>query len=230
MTTALDTLKRSLRMLGVYATGEEPRAQEASDGLAAFNALIGTMSNGGMVYAKSLDSISIAAGTSSITVGPSGGTVTTRPVQVLDDSYVLIDTVSYPLKELTLQQYNDLGLKTVQGIPRFFWVQPSMPNITVTLWPVPDQAMTLKLWSSKPLSSALSLTTELSFPPGYEDAFAYLLAEALAPEYAVSLTSEMLRGVGRSRRLLKRTNLEVPKLSMPNAVLGNPVFLDIREL
>jgi len=214
VTTALDVLKRSMRMLGVYAIGENPSAEETADGITAFNALIGTLSNGQMVYVKTLDTISLAAAQASVTVGPSGSTITARPVRVRPESYILYQGVSYPLQVLTLQEYNDIGVKTTQGIPVGIWVQPSMPDITVTPWPIPSDAMTLMLWSDKVLSSTVTATTELSFPPGYEDAFAYLLAEAIAPEYEVELPKTVQVGVIRSRRLLKRTNLQVPKLKL----------------
>jgi hypothetical protein len=230
MTTALDIIKRSMRLLGVYSIGEEPSASESQDCLTALNALMGTLSNSAMVYAKTLDSIAITAGQSSVTVGPSGATVTARPVEVLSESYFLSSNVSYPLSVFTLQQYNDLGLKTTQGIPVGIWPQMDMPDVTLTFWPVPSQAMTLKLWSTKLLTSFPALTTAVSLPPGYDDAIAYLLAETIAPEFQVEPPPSVMRGAQRSRRMLKRTNLEVPKLSMPAEVVGRPFFIDIRQL
>lgn len=215
MATALDVLKRSMRMLGVYSIGEDPSAEETADGIAAFNALIGTLSNGPMIYAKTLDTIALSATVGSITVGPTGGTVTSRPVRVLPQSYITYQGVSYPLDILTLQEYNDVPVKATQGIPVGIWVQPDMPDITVTFWPIPSEAMTLNLWSDKVLSSTLTPTTQLSFPPGYEDAFAYLLAEAIAPEYEVDpLPKAVEVGASRSRRLLKRTNRQIPRQAM----------------
>src|SRR5687768_10606508 len=102
-------------MLGVYAAGESLDASEAADGLAALNALVQSL-RGQMVYAKTLDSIALVAGTAAYTVGPSGGTVTTRPTQVLGESYILRGDVSHPLELVSLQQYNAIALKGVQGI------------------------------------------------------------------------------------------------------------------
>jgi hypothetical protein len=225
MTTALDIFKRSTRLLGVSASGEEPSAEETADGLTALNALIGTLSNTALVYAKTLDSISVAAGTSSITVGPSGTTITTRPVRVLDDSYFVMGSLSYPLEIMTLQQYNDISDKTTSATPVGIHVQADVPNITISFWPVPSEAITLKLWSDKLIASTLSAATVLSLPPGYEDALAYLLAESIAPEYETEPSPSVMRGVMRSRRLLARTNLQIPQLSMPSK-LGYRVLDD----
>lgn len=229
MTTALDIIKRSMRLLGVYAIGEDPTDDEAESGLTALNALLDSLANSGqLVYAKTLDSIALVGGTAAYTVGPSGGTATTRPVEVLDESYVTLNNVTYPVSVISLQQYNDIGLKTIQGIPRYVWVQPDMPDVTVTLWPVPDQAYTLKLWSNKAITGTLSLTTTLSLPPGYLRMLAYLLAEDLSAEYQVGVPASVATIASQARRLLKRTNLEVPQLSVQR--ITRPYFVDIREM
>jgi hypothetical protein len=214
MTTAIDVLKRSMRMLGVLGADRTVSPEETADGMTALNALIGTLSNTGLVYAKTLDSISVAAGTASITVGPSGGTITPRPVRVLDDSYFLMGSLSYPLETMTLQQYNDISDKTTSSTPVGIHVQADMPNITISFWPVPSEAITLKLWSDKLIASTLAAATVLSLPPGYEDALAYLLAESIAPEYETEPSPSVMRGVTRSQRLLARTNLQIPELSL----------------
>lgn len=213
--TALDILKRSLRMIGVYAIGEEPSAEETADGMFALNSLMGSISNTGLVYSKTLDTISVAGGTQSIEVGPSGDTITDRPIRVLSDSYFVLGEVSYPLDVITLQQYNDISLKGTTGIPTAIRAQMDMPNVTLTFWPIPSDAITLNLWSLKALSGTLTAATVLSFPPGYYDALAYLLAEAIAPEYSVGLSQSVADGVRRSRKLLKRASFEVPQLDIP---------------
>lgn len=219
-TTALDIIKRALRMLGVYSTGEDLSPEESADGLAALNALLGSVSNGGMVSAKTLDSISLSATVASITVGPSGTVVTDRPVRVRPESYISLSGVSYPLDLLTLQQYNLVSVKADSGIPAGIYVQPDMPNITLTLWPVPSQAMTLNLWSDKLLASFPGLTSLVSLPPGYEAALPPMLAEEIAPEYEVPVPVPVAKAAARGRRVLKRTNLQVPTLSLDCPGIG----------
>lgn len=213
-TTALDIIKRALRLLGVYSTGEDPSAQESTDALGSLNAMLGSVSNGAMVSAKTLDTIALSASVASISVGPSGAVVTDRPVRVRPESYIVLSGVSYPLDVYTLQLYNDIGVKADGGIPEGIYVQPDMPNITVTLWPVPSQAMTLNLWSDKQLASFPTLTTVVSLPPGYEAALPPMLAEEIAPEYELPVPDAVARLASRGRRVLKRTNLQIPSLSL----------------
>lgn len=225
-TTALDILKRALRLLGVYAAGEEPSPEETTDGLASLNDLMDELSLGDMVYAKSLDQITLTANQPSVTVGPSGATVTTRPMEVLDDSYIVIGSQTYPLQVMTLQEYNDIGLKQQTSIPRGIWSQMDMPNITVTLWPVPNQTMTLMLWSQKALASFPTLTTAVSLPPGYKKALAYLLAIDIAPEYEVEPSALVLRGATNARRMIEAKNFEPPMLVLP-AEIRSPARYNI---
>lgn len=222
MTTALDIIKRSVRMLGVYATGEELSAQEAQDARSVLDALMGEVSNGAMIYAKTLDSIALSASVASITVGPSGTVITARPVRVLPESYIDLSGVSFPLQVLSLQEYTDIAVKASSGIPVGIYVQPDMPNVTVTLWPVPSQAMTLNLWSDKLVASFPSLTTVVSLPPGYENALAPMLAVELAPEYEIAVPDAVAKLAARGRRVIKRTNVQVPRLTLDIPGMGSP--------
>jgi hypothetical protein len=228
--SALDIIKRAMRLLGVYAIGEDPSAEEAQDGLSALNALMDSLSNSPLlVFARTEDEIAIAAGTATLTVGPSGDTVTDRPVRVLGSSYYEIGGVSYPLDLLTLDQFNAIGDKTTTGLPTAMYAQMGMPDATVYLWPVPEQAVTLHLWSDKQFNTFDSLTEEVSLPPGYNRMLAFLLAIDLAPEFQVDPPPAVIRGAAAARRALKRTNLEVPVLDIPAGVPGSPGFRDIRE-
>jgi len=228
MASALDLIKRSLRLLGVYSIGEEPSAEEARDALTALSALTDSLANSGLlIYAKTLDTIALTSGTATYTVGPSGATVTARPVDVLDASYISYQGVDYPLSVWTLDDYNSIAVKTVGGTPVGMYPQMDMPNITLSLWPVPSAAMTLKLWSNKALTTFPGLTTTVSLPLGYEQMLTFLLAESLAAEYQVPVPQAVMMEVARVRRNIKRTNVQVPRLQMPYGIPSND-FIDWR--
>lgn len=230
MSTALDIIKRSLRLLGVYSAGEDLSADESADALSALNALMDSLSNDSLqVFARSVDAIALSAGTASVTVGPSGGTVTTRPVEVLDESYLRIGSTDYPLDMLTLDEWNAIGTKTLSGLPAALYVQPDMPDITVHIWPQPSEAATLYLWSRKQIRQFTSLPTELNLPPGYERMLAFMLAEELAPEYEREPSPTVRQKAAAARRSIKRTNLEVPVLDMPPGVPDGTMYRDIRS-
>jgi hypothetical protein len=231
MTTALDIIKRSMRLLGVYSIGEDPTAAESADALTALNALVDTLPNSPLtIHSKTLDSITLVANQASYTVGPSGATVTPRPVEVLDISYITYQGVDYGLSKATQQDYNSIDVKTIGGIPGLIYPLMDMPNITVYLWPVPSEVMTLNLWSVKALTSFPALNTVVSLPLGYEQFLAFFLAETLAPEFEVQVPESVARECARIRRAIKRTNTEVPRLTMPYGIPNGNQYVDWRSL
>lgn len=231
MTTALDVIKRSMRLLGVYAIGEEPSSSETTDALSVLNSMMGSWANDSLaIYAKTLDSITLSYNVASYTVGPSGSTITTRPTEVSSASYIDYQNVSYPLSIATLNDFNQIPVKSlVIGIPQTMYVLPNMPNVTLTLWPVPSTTMTLNLWSSKLIQSFANLTDTLTLPTGYESALSYCLAEELGPEFGVQVSPDILRKAAQAMRLIRRTNTEVPRLSMPRGIPRGRDFVNYRN-
>lgn len=222
MTTALDIIKKATRLLGVYAIGEELSADESQDGLSALNAMLDSWANENLlIYAKTLDTVNLIAGQSSFTMGPTGTTVTTRPVFVDSSSYITYQNVTYPLQKLTLADYNSIGLKNqTSGIPTSFWPLMNFPDITITLWPVVADSMTMSVWSNKLITTFPTLTTAISLPPGYERLVIYSLAEELAPEYDVTVPPGVAMIAAKARRNIKRTNTEPGLMSMPYGIPG----------
>ncbi len=230
MTTALDIIKRSMRLLGVYSIGETPSADESADALFALNSMVESWANENLfIYAKTLNTITLAANVGSYTVGPSGSTITGRPLEVSDASYITYQGVDYPLSIVTLNDYNSIPVKTIAGIPNLLYVLPNMPNVTVQLWPLPSETMTLNLWSNKTLQSFSGLTDVIALPPGYERALAYCLAQEIGPEFDVKVSPDITKKAMQARKVLKRTNTEVPRLSMPYGIPMGNEFVDYRN-
>lgn len=230
MTTARDLIKRSMRQLGVYTIGEEPSDDEAADGLEALNAMLDSWATENLfVYAKTLDVVPLIAGQQTFTIGPTGTVVSDRPVTMLDESYILYQTVSYQLVKWTDAEFQQISVKTQNsGIPCGFWPLMNMPDATVTLWPIPSDAMDMYLWSNKLITSFPDLTTDVVLPPGYERALAFSLAEEIAPEYEVQVSSAVAMKASKARKNLKRINTQVPVMQMPYGIPNNNSYYDWR--
>ena len=217
MGTALDSIKRSMRLLGVLSQGETPSAQESADGLESLNAMLDSFANDKQViYAPTLDTIAWAPSTPSYTLGPTGTVVTVRPITLLQSCYFDWGDVSYPLRSITVDEYNEISLKTLNTtIPQYIWINPTFPDATVTLWPTPSTAVSVKLWSNKVLQSIPTLTTELALPPGYKDFIDYNLAERLAPEFEAQVPMAVAKQAMLTRKTLARTNFVSQKMMYP---------------
>jgi hypothetical protein len=231
MTTAIDIIKRGMRLIGVLSIGETPSDEESQDCLEALNALMGSLANSPlMIFARTNEALPLAANTASYTVGPSGGLVTVRPVDVLESSNIIYQGVTYPLVKWTLPDYQQITVTTSGGIPTGFYAQMDMPNITLTFWPVPSEAMVFNMWSDKQITEFSSLTQQLVMPPGYDRALALMLAVEIAPEFEVEPSPNLLRLCAQARKMVKRTNTEVPRLQMPYGIPDNNTYMDWRSL
>lgn len=221
MTTALDMIKRSMRLIGAIGIGETPDDQESQDGLTALNALVDSISNNQMlINAMTLNSFALTSGDAIYTVGATGDIATTRPMRVDDSSYIEKGGLTYQMKQIDGDQYNAIGDKSAQGdTPEFFWYRGDYPNGTLTFYPVPGSGCTLKLWSWKALATFPTLTTAVSLPPGYEDLLVFNLAVSIAPEYHMDVPREVSRQAMLTKKRVKRTNTVVPTMSLPTAVL-----------
>jgi hypothetical protein len=217
--TCIDLIKRAYRLIAVYSIGETPTSSEAVDGLTALNAMLSDWANEGlMTYATTTDAIPIVANTNTYTIGATGGFVSDRPQEVLSSSYIQYSGVSYPLGLLTQEQYNDIQVKAISGIPTSMLYIGTFPNATITLYPTPSDTMTLNLVSKKLLNVFANLTDVVALPPGYENAVVFNLAVYLSAEFGMPLPQQVAMQAAGSKRTIKRTNHVSPILKMPYGV------------
>jgi hypothetical protein len=218
----IDIISRAMRLLGVYSIGEAPSADESASGLAALNSMLDSWSTQNLfIYAQSTDPIPLTANVGSYLVGPdiAAAFITPRPVQILDSTYIDLGGVSCGIEVLPLANYNNIALKTdVSGVPSVLYALMTMPNITLNLWPVPSQAMTLNLVSNKVITSFAAIADPVVLPPGYDRALVYSLAEELAPEYQIAISPDLARKAAHARKTIKRINTEVPLMQMPYGI------------
>ena len=221
--TALDILKRAMRLAGVYSLGEEPTADESASGLMALNAMIESMANESLlIYVHTADSSPLVAATSLYTLGASGTVVTTRPIQALDTSYIVYQNVSYPCALLTLEQYNAIPYKTqTSEFPFSLWYEDTYPNASITVYPTPTASSTLVFWSKKQLSGFATLTDVVTLPTGYFDLLCYNMAVYWAPEFdGAEVPRAVILQASNLKRTIKRTNTKPPTLLLPASIIG----------
>ena len=224
MATAGDQINAALRLLGVLAEGETPSAETSQDALTALNQMIDSWSVERLSVFNTVDqTFTWPASTISRTLGPSGVFVGVRPV-MLDDSTYFRDAstgVSYGIKFINQQQYDAIAVKTVTATyPQVMWVNMDMPDITMTIYPVPLRDLEFHFISAQVLTQPATLTTSLSFPPGYLRAFKYNLACELAPEFGVEPSPTVQRIAMTSKRNLKRINNPDDLMSMPYSLVS----------
>ena len=83
MPTALQLVKRSMRLIGALEGGGTPTADEQTDGIAALNSMLDAWSIQGLnVYQVQDEAFTWASGQVSQTIGSGGDFSTARPAQI----------------------------------------------------------------------------------------------------------------------------------------------------
>ncbi len=225
MTTALDLINSSMRLATILASGETATADEAVDGLKSLNDILENWSLENLsVWQSDNATLALTVGQASYTVGAGGDLNMARPVRVGSASFARVSGADFPIEPWSLAEYNQIAVKDIGGIPQRLVYLNEYPLGQIILYPVPSQAMTLHLMYDRVLAFPLTLATVLAFPPGYEKALRYTLANNLAPEYGVTPPAVVPQIAASSKGDIKRANKVPVKSSYDPALTGDTGF------
>lgn len=214
MSTALDIIKGSLRLIGVTDADEAPTSSQSSAALLAMQQMIdGWSADGLLIPYISTDSFALSVGTASYTYGTGGTFNSARPEKVLAAYIRASGGQDYPIKLIGESEYNRIPEKGASGMPTRLYYVPEYTLGKVYLDYAPDSAYTLYLDVLKSLTQPSALSTSISFPSGYDRAIRFNLAIELANEYGKSVKPETAAIALSSKRALRNANLRVPELS-----------------
>lgn len=229
--TAREMIASSLRLIGILAAGETMKSEEANDALLSFNQMLGSWSNENLiVYQKTREEFSFTPDTASYTWGTGGTFNSSRPVEVIKANLEIqgTDPQELPLKILTTREYAEISSKeSDSNYPHAVYFDGAYPLLGVTFYPVPNAAEKVAFYSLKPFST-LTLSTELSFPPGYEKAIRYNLAIDLSPEYGRPPDALIMQQAMETKAEIKRKNLQTPILKMDLPISSGKNSFDYR--
>ena len=224
MSTARDLIGDAHRLLGLVSSGNALPESVYQDNLVALNQMIDSWNTERLsVFATQDQVFSWPPSTIKRTLGPTGNFVGNRPI-LLDDATYFRDpltNVSFGVRIINQQQYDGIAVKTVTSTyPQIIWVNMTYPDIEMYVYPVPTRAVEWHFISVEELTKPASLTTTISFPPGYLRAFRYNLAMELAPEFNMEPSPQVMRIAMTSKRNLKRINNPDDIMSMPYAIVA----------
>lgn len=222
MATAQEQIEGALRAIGQLAQGETPDADTLSDALVALNQMLDSWSTERLsVFCMDEQTFTWTANNTSRTVGPTGDFVGTRPVAVDPSTFYKVNNISYPLMLLNVDQYNGIALKTAtSSLPQCLYVNMTMPDATMYVYPVPSASFELHLVSVQELDQPATLATELVVPPGYLKAYRFGLAVEIATEFGIEPPPMVKRQADLAKRTIKRINNPDLLMSMPYSLVG----------
>jgi len=155
------------------------------------------------------------------TVGSTAITAYYQKPLSLNSAFVRINTNSngqpilnggldYPVSVLTLQDYELIGLKTLNGPwPKAVYFNPGEDSGNLFVWPNPSQGE-LHLFANTIFSRYESLNTPIVLPQGYSMAVRWCLAERLMPMYGKASQTQIsmiMKFAAQGKATLKRTNM-----------------------
>ena len=221
MTTALQLITGAMRLIEAVESGETPTTDEQTDALAVLNQLLDSWSIQGLaVYRREFSPYVTAASQASYVIGAGEEWDGARPTAIAD-AYVTINDIDYPLDILTDSQYASEPNKTLQAsMPTGIYYDPSYPDGRVYVVPVPDAALTITLVHDEAFTALASVSTSLSFPPGYERALRYALAVELAPEFGKKPSPIVISTAAESIGLIKARNIQPAFASFDMTLTG----------
>jgi hypothetical protein len=163
-------------------------------------------------------------GSAEQTIGPTGGDITTqRPVWINQINYVVpgsspaVEVVIAPMDQAS---YAAESIKDMtSALPLSYFYQTSIDTVlgSITLWPVPNQTLTLYLYAPKAVTVPVTLDDILIGPPGYAEGFLYNLEERLLHPFSVANPAIVTRVLSLSASAMDR-------VKRPNTV---PVIMGV---
>ena len=144
-----------------------------------------------------------------------------RPL-VINSAFVRVNTNSngqpilnggldYPVAILALEDYEMIGLKTLNGPwPKALYYQPSDPLGNIYVWPNPSQGE-MHLFADTLFTRYGSLYDTIVLPQGYSMALRWCLAERLMPMYGKASQTQIAmitQFAAQSKATVKRTNMK----------------------
>lgn len=205
--TALDLIKRSMRLVGALGRNETPSAEEQTDVLETLNAMLEEWwTNNLSVYRVSSTSFSWAGGETTRTIGATGDVVMSRPNELLH-AFTSLNGSDTPIQLVSAEEYYAIADKTTTGtlITRLYY-DPTYPSGTLYVYPVPVSAVSVQIQYLDALQAFETATEEISLPPGYKNAIVYNLAEEIAPEFQLPVPNHVATRASSTKRALRVQN------------------------
>lgn len=147
------------------------------------------------------------------TIGPTGTfVVAQRPVEIDAATLVLSAAANVPLTIRDAAWYADLAYPTLtSSVPTDLYYDPTWPNGSLYLYPVPTTAYGLELWTRATFASVV-LSDTVTYPPGYEGAIIDTLAEDSAESLGRQPGQKLVERARRRRADLFALNDPTPRL------------------
>jgi hypothetical protein len=228
--TANELISRSLKTIGVLASGETADSDSVSDSLVVLNNMVDSWATNRLtIYTVTRNVLDLSSSTQEYTIGTGGTFNIVRPVTIerasiiLDKNAASTEKIELPIAgPLTESKWQEIAIKgTTSTYPTKFYFDKAWTAglAKISVWPVPDNSnVQLVLYVPTALTQFADLTTAYTFPPGYEEALRYQLSLRLAQEFGAQVTGPLAQLASDSLANIKRVNITNETLNIDPAL------------
>jgi len=129
-----------------------------------------------------------------------------RPIEIMS-IFVRLSNIDWDIEFIDYQTWGAIAYKPVTSVPQYCYVDTDYPDMTMNFYPTPYAGFTCFVTSKRALVAApITLSTNVTLPPGYEKAIVDCLAVDCAPSFGRLVTPEMMQAGTSARAWIKRTN------------------------
>jgi hypothetical protein len=193
--TVLERISDALMELGVIGPGDTLDDDDAQLALRHFQRWMDAINaDRPMLYTVLRSLFTLTASQQTRTIGSGGNFNVARPVFI---SHIGVIPVGQDY-EMPVVPYIDREEWLAEPwksqtdlYPSRYLYEPTFPLGTLTFWPVPTTAPQVAVSIPQALTTPALLTTELTFPPGYDLFLHLMLAEAFVRPFKVPLTPDL---------------------------------------
>jgi hypothetical protein len=220
-----DLIEAALQDLGVLAAGQTMPAEDAALALARCNDWIDALATERLtIYTISRTTWAIVAGTASYAVSNPPVTPTGITIKFLDTS--ADPDLEIALGQLTDAQYAAIPQKALASpYPQQAYYNPTWPNGTITLWPVPTSS-TLQgvIYAPTTLSEFTGLSDTVDLPRGYRRFLRTNLVVEIASAFNAPVTARQEQQAREAKAAIKRANIRLHDLSLDTPFTGGGTY------
>lgn len=216
----------ALMEIGVLAAGETVEAADQQLALRYLQRQIDSMAADRLSISAQLRTVfTLLNGTTAVTLGPSGATVTMdRPMWIDAITYLIpgaTPTVEAPIALYDEAAFVGISIKALSSalpVAAFYQTNVTNGNGTLTFWPQVSQDVSIVLYTPQAVGVPASVNTVLIGPPGYAEAFHYQLAKRLCKPFGVQPDQLLVDNEREATLAMKRPNIRPPTLGMDPAL------------
>lgn len=226
--------------LGVLAPGVTLPPAIGATGLSRIQGMIDAWGANRLTLSQQLrTTFTMPLNTSTVAVGAGLAVNIVTPVWVNAVNYIIPGTspeVEAPVGLLDDDSYAALSIKSLSSslpLQAYYQVDIATGIGSLFVWPKVSQNVSMVLYTPQAVGIPASLNTDLTGPPGYQNAFMYELAQRLMTPLGVKAEDVPMLDVlaGRAWTTMTRPNISPGTLSIdaalvPNAGAGYNILTD----